>query len=214
MTSLNCLQNTSLFAELEHSELSMYIHPEDYKECTFPADTLIAHQGEHCHQLAYIIDGDLIAQQLATDGKQLTVNQFSSNDFFAAAILSADTPCYPFNISTTSSTRILYIDYSAIENLLNHSITFSANYRHFLSEKIMMFKDKVELLQYRDVRSRLLTYLQNESLYHQSPTFRLRHTKTAIADMIGVARPSVSRELKHMIDDGLVRVEGKWVELL
>lgn len=214
MIPIRELLSTPLFAHIEASEFHRYIHPNDCIEHIYQPHSLVAHQGKSCHHLSYVLEGTLIAQQLSSDGKQLIVNTFNSGDFFAAALLSTDNPCYPFNISTTKHSRILSIRYDAIESLLNHSTTFSANYRHFLSEKILLFKNKVELLQNKDVRSRLLTYLQSESLYHHQASFKLRHTKTAIAEMIGVARPSVSRELKNMNDEGLIHMEGKWVELL
>lgn len=213
MIPIKELLSTPLFAHIEPSEFNRYIHPDDYVEHTYAAHTLIAHEGDACHHLAYIAEGSLIAHQLASDGKQLTVNTFGSHDFFAAALLPIPDASYPFNISTVTASRVFYIHYKAIETFLDHNPTFSSNYRHLLSEKIMMFKEKVELLQHRDVRSRLLTYLHDESLYHNSSTFKLRHTKVAIAESIGVARPSVSRELKHMEDDGLLRMNGKWIEL-
>jgi CRP-like cAMP-binding protein len=56
--------------------------------------------------------------------------------------------------------------------------------------------------------------LSNESKELGSTTFELRHTKVAISNVIGVARPSVSRELKNMAEDQLIKISGRNIELL
>jgi CRP-like cAMP-binding protein len=85
---------------------------------------------------------------------------------------------------------------------------------HTLSNQIIVFKQKIEILHQKDVRSRLILYLS--LLYEKkcTPFFYLPHRKTEIASLIGVARPSVSREFSNMETDGLIKLEGTYITLL
>ncbi len=78
----------------------------------------------------------------------------------------------------------------------------------------MVFKNKIQMLHLKDVRSKLIFFLSMEYRNIGLATFKLPHTQGDIAEIIGVARPSVSRELKKMVDDQLILLSGHHITLL
>lgn len=176
------------------------------KLCHYEKGTVIVQENEPCTSIGFVINGHLTAHQIAPDGKSLTINTFSSNDAFGVALYSLQNPMFPFNVHAQTESDVVYIPFSEIQKLISTNTIFSTNFIHFLSLRIYDFKNKIQMLQHNDVRSRLIKYLTSESREIGSTTFNLRHSKVAISDMIGVARPSVSRELKNMVDDNLINI--------
>jgi len=96
-----------------------------------------------------------------------------------------------------------------------HFCLFSVNknYIALLSHRVSIFQKKIRIFSEKEVRSRLILYFSYEFSKTKETSFLLNHTKTEIADMIGVARPSVSRELKHMEEDGLIIMDRNLITI-
>lgn len=208
------LLKNPLFIDLDYSFFTNSIIKKDCPIIVYKKGSLIAQEGEHCHSIGFILEGYVSAKQLSPDGKVLTIHTFYECDAIGAAIFGLPTKNYPFSIYAEKDSLIFYLHYRTVEELIRSNPVFSINYIQFLSHRIDEFKNKIQLLQYKDVRSRLIRYLTSESKRFQSTSFTLRHSKSAISDMIGVARPSISRELKHMSDEGLITFSGKEIQLL
>lgn len=208
------LLKTDLFNGLSACDLERLI---DFDSCIlgkYTKNTLIIQEFDNCKSIGFILEGSLSVQQLSPTGDSITLNVLKQGDSFGEGLLFASESHYVFNLMTTSSTVVLYIPFDQIKKLLKESFDFSANYIAFLSNRLLLFKNKIQLLSHKDVRARLIIYLANECKRINSLSFKLAHTKTEIADLIGVARPSVSRELYRMQQDQLIKLDRKEIIIL
>lgn len=208
------LLNHSMFKNLE---LSTILELIDFDLCilgNYKKGSLIVQQGDPCTSIGFVLSGILAFHQLTPTGEVLTIKLFEANDAFGPALYSSVCPKYPFTLITIKDSRVLYIPFDQIRILLKSNSTFNDNFIAFLSSRVLNFKEKLQMLQYKDVRSRLMLYLSIEFKIGGLPTFKLQHSKSAIADIIGVARPSVSRELKNMTNDQLLIASGQMITLL
>jgi CRP-like cAMP-binding protein len=208
------LLKNPLFKSIDYEYFINYCNGELCQVTIYEKETLIAQEGDICESIGFILSGKVSAQQLSTDGQALTVHSFSANDAFGVAVFGLPESRFPFNLYAHYRTEVMYISFDSIRHLISTTPKFSMNFIQFLSKRIEEFRNKIELLQYKTVRSRLIFYLKTEAKYYNASTFQLRHTKVAISELIGVARPSISRELKHMVEDGLITIKGKQVQLI
>lgn len=214
LLDVNLLLNNPLFKDLDLNTLLELI---DFDHCiigNYKKGTLIVQEGEPCSSIGFVLSGVLAIQQLTPTGELLTVKMFNANDAFGTALYSSKEPKYPFTLMTMKNSKVLYLPFEQVRSLLKANPIFNDNFITFLSTRVMSFKEKLQMLQYKDVRSRLMLYLSNEFKISGLQTFKLQHSKSAIADIIGVARPSVSRELKNMADDHLIHTSGQMITLL
>lgn len=208
------LLGNPLFKGFDEFLISALVDPEKCTIVQYKKGTLIVQEGELCTSVGFVMSGSLANQQLTPTGEILTIKMFESRDAFGPALYSMECPSYPFTLTAAKTTQVIYISFDDIGHLIAESPLFRENFIHFLSHRVLMFKEKLKMMQYKDVRSRLIHYLGVESMHAGQTSFKLRHTKSAIANMIGVARPSVSRELKHMAEDELIAIKGNVVTLL
>lgn len=211
---IKLLQNHSMFKNLE---LDMILELIDFDLCilgNYKKGTLIVQEGDPCTSIGFVLTGVLAFHQLTPAGESLTIRMFEANDAFGPALYSSLNPKYPFTLITIKDSRVLYIPFDQIRRLLKNNSTFNDNFITFLSSRVLNFKEKLQMLQYKDVRSRLMLYLSNEYQINGLTTFKLQHSKSAIADIIGVARPSVSRELKNMSTDNILITSGQMITIL
>lgn len=184
-------------------------HIKDYNK-----GSPLAHEGETCHGIGLILQGKLYMEKYTDTGEVLTIRSFHKYDVFGIALYGKKFPRYPFTIKAEDHSKVLFIPFQEVKMLLESNSNFNENFILLLCQQVHLFKEKLELLQHKDVRSRLVKYLNRESKFHKSNAFSLRHSKVDISHQIGVARPSVSREFKHMVEDEIIKLSGQKIKLL
>lgn len=79
-------------------------------------------------------------------------------------------------------------------------------------ERIDDLGQKVRILSIGSVRERIAVYLL--SIQDENGSMMLNSTREEIADYIGIARPSLSRELGRMQNEGIIRIDGREVYIV
>lgn len=211
---IDILLKNDLFQGISAAEAERLI---DFDTCTqvkYNKGSLIFQEMDICEAIGFILAGSVNIHQIAASGNSLTFTSLSAGNSFGEGALFAPDPSFHFSISAKEKTTVLYMPQEQIKKLLGESSIFSTNYIAFLSQRLQFFKHKLQILSQKDVRTRLLIYLAYECRKAGSLSFKPVHTRTEIAEYIGVARPSVPRELKHMQRDGLIRLKGKEITIL
>ena len=212
--NLTILLKNSLFKDIDEKFLMTYLEDSKCSLHHYSKNALIHQEGDPCTSIGFVLFGHLSLQQMDANGKAFTLQEFSPTDCFGAALYSKESPRYPFHLTALTDSQVFYLPFECVHKLLEKSQLFSMNFIHFLSSQIFNFNQKLEILHYKDVRSRLMLYLSKEYNRHQQTHFELSQSKILMADFMGIARGSVSRELKHMVDDGLISISGKKITLL
>lgn len=212
--SVGKLLKNALFKDLSEEDLQGILDLTTLRQETYEKDTLVVEEGEHCDTIGFVLEGTLTIQQYGRSGDALTINVFRHGDCFGAPLLFTKEAKYPFTLQTSTQSTVLFIPFDQMKELLLKSPTFNFNYLTFLSNHIFVLKNKIKILAHNDVRSRLMIYLSREIEHAGTPTFRMRHKKTEISEIIKVARPSVSRELGNMEKDGLIAIRKNQITVL
>ena len=88
------------------------------------------------------------------------------------------------------------------------------NMLRILSEKAIRLNRKVEYLEIKGIRQKLCAYLLEQRRTSGADTFILPMNKNELADYLNVSRPSMSRELGKLRDEGLLDFYLSSVRLL
>ena len=78
------------------------------------------------------------------------------------------------------------------------------NFLKLLSQKALMLNRKVEYLSIKGIRAKVSTYLYDQYLLQGSRDIQLSLNRTELADFLNVSRPSMSRELGKMREEGII----------
>lgn len=208
------LLNNPLF---ENLDLQTLIETIDLDHCilgNYKKGALIVQEGDPCNSVGFVLTGGLAIQQFTSTGEVLTINIFNAHDAFGTALYSKPHAKYPFTLISLKDSQVLFLPFDQIQKLLRSSQQFNDNFITFLSGRVLNFKSKLQMMQHKDVRSRLIYYLSTEYKSCGQTTFRLPHSKIAISEIIGVARPSVPRELRNMATDQIIEISGRTITLL
>jgi CRP-like cAMP-binding protein len=73
-----------------------------------------------------------------------------------------------------------------------------------VSKRAMMLHKKLDYISIKTMRSKLCTYIFEQYLKSGTLTVKLPMNRSQLADYLNVSRPSMSREMARMKDEGII----------
>ena len=182
-----------------------------FKTKSFKKGTRIVNQGDVVNALYILLKGSVKAETVSESGAVLNIETIHAPNPLAPAFLFADNNLFPVDVVALEECEIVLVSKDSIikqlaanETFLQGFMTFNANRVHFLSERLKILSTKT-------IREKLAQYIWART---KDMDFNLDRTQTALAEYFGVTRPSLSRSLSEMIDEGIISLKGKQGKVL
>jgi CRP-like cAMP-binding protein len=169
-------------------------------------------EGSTCTSLDILTSGTLIAYSLDARGNSLIMFSFHAGDVIGANLLFADNPTYPLNIYCETECTIIHMKKISVRALLEDP-SFSFTFIRYLSQITQSVNRKIFIISGKKLRERIMEYLKNESIRQRRNPVILPVSKKQMADILGVQRPSLFREIKKMKEEGLIDYSNRCITL-
>ncbi len=211
------LKSCELFKGISEIEIEKCLACCGGKVISFEKNEAVFHQTAKPQNLYILIKGAVAVCHDATSGKRTVVTTICrSGDLFGEVYLFLNRDAYDYYALAVENTKVLKMPkaffYEQCEKgcgfharLIQNMLTILATKAHFLTRK-------VQLLSSASLRQKIVKAL----LQFAGPdgSVRLNMNREEMADYIGAARPSLSRELMRMQEDGLIAVKGKKISII
>ena len=206
------LSRCLLFSGLRPDELEQLLSSVQTQERIFEKGDIIAMQDEVCNRLIILTKGSVTAEMNAPSGKVIKVEDIFAPQTPAVLFLFGNKNKFPVQIMARENTETLIVYKDSIlkmlslnQKLLKNYLDISANYASVLAEKLY-------IMSFRTIRQKLAMYILK--LAADKSVAKLDKSQDALAEYFGVSRPSLSRELKNMQDDGLISANRRQIQVL
>lgn len=206
------LSRCLLFSGLSADELEQLLSSVKTQERIFEKGDILAMQDEVCNRLIILTKGSVTAEMNAPSGKVIKVEDIFAPQTPAVLFLFGNKNKFPVQITARENTETLIVYKDSIlkmlslnQKLLKNYLDISANYASVLAEKLY-------IMSFRTIRQKLAMYILK--LAADKSVAKLDKSQDALAEYFGVSRPSLSRELKNMQDDGLISANRRQIQVL
>ena len=174
----------------EEELLSLILAPEHARRQCKPAD-FIAMQGEAYRSLFILCCGSVRTQMVSAEGKQLTIETLKAPQLLAPAFVFASENRFPVNIEAKEKCEMEF---------LHRHPTVMRNFLQLVSDRTLFLSKKLNAFALQSLKSRILNYLRmHGTILNQQE----------VAQILGVARPSLARALSELASEGCIRIEKK-----
>ena len=158
-----------------------------------------------------------IAHENAAGSKSL-IAQAGKGSTFGEIAAFAGQAVWPSTVTARTDSLLLFLPPRRLtgtcENACGFHQTLVRNMLSILAQKALQLHRKVEYLELKGIRAKLCTYLLEQRKLNASNTFVLPMKKSDLADYLHVSRPSMSRELGLLRDEGYLDFYLSSVRLL
>ena len=153
-------------------------------------------------------------QKVYPSGRMIVLKHLHKLNIFGEVSPFANEGKSPATVIAASDCTILYLDRACIMKLFKSNEAFLNNFIHILSNRLLYLNNRVFLLSHSSIREKLSSFLLDEYSNQKSTTITLPMTKTVLSEMLNVTRPSLSRELTNMRNEGILNYHKNTITIL
>lgn len=208
------LMKNSLFKGLKEEEIREIVNVINYSLKKYKKNEIIAQEEDDCDSLGLIIEGKIVIERLYPSGKEIIMKSLKGGDVFGEALIFSEFNKYPATVLSRENSSILYLTKSEIIKLFSLNPMFMENFMGLLSEKVIILNNKIKSLSLKTVKQKVVDYILQECISQKTNTIKLKGSKEDLALYIGIPRPSLSRELIKLRDEGLIEFDRHNINVL
>ncbi|MDC7227285.1 MAG: Crp/Fnr family transcriptional regulator [Spirochaetales bacterium] len=212
--SISKLLESDIFRGVSAASLERFFRKTQTVNRKYPAEKLLMLRGEVVDSLMILVEGRLQAQIQGKGGKLLRIEVLKAPQAVAAGVLFSQDNRLPVNLFSLESSKIIFIPKKAVLELCAAEQVFMLNYFTDMGDKISILAEKIKMYQFNTIRQKISGYIIGLSGAMKLKSVKLVYSKEVLAEIMGVTRPSLSRELSNLSASGIIKVSGKTIDIL
>jgi len=175
---------------------------------------IIAKQGGFVSHVIYMEKG-LAKVFLESGSNSLVLRITPDRNFLGLSSISEANPYFPYSAMTYMDSEIRQIEVKAFRKLMEQNFAFSKEIIDILSSNSLQIYGRFYCFTYKQAFGRLADILLClADRIFKACEFDLPLSRKELAELSGMSSETVIRMLKEFNDEGLIRMEGKSIEVL
>ncbi|MBQ7640880.1 MAG: Crp/Fnr family transcriptional regulator [Acholeplasmatales bacterium] len=176
---------------------------------TYHKGDTIFYEGDECDYLAYVEEGTIVAKQSFSDGHDSIIRIINAHEYIGINLMYSSLPKYKASFYADCDVKISMYSFNDLLMLMKASTTILKNFLKAISDSAISLSDHIKLLTHKTIRGKICYLLYNEYLKTGKLSFKIETTKTDLAALLNIERPSLSYEMKKLQDEGIIENKNK-----
>ena len=197
------LQRFELFSSCTEAMLQEMLSLP-YRRREYKTGDMVVSVGDTCNWLMLLAEGVVESRMGAQSGKEVVIERMQAPMILAPAFLFAKNHTIPVEVTMTTDGVVWYIHREAFFKFMTTHPEVLQRFLEVLSDRSHFLSNKVRSFAVKSLRDRVLDYVKQ----HGAIT-----NVAEAAEMLGVARPSLSRLIADLQDEGLLERTEKGIVL-
>lgn len=215
---LDILSRCALFENIDNDEMHGILRCMNMRIQEYKKNDYITIAGETFEQIGVVLDGTVALTKETVSGNRTLIGLLSPGEIFGEMAAYSGKSAWPVTVTAQTSCTVMFFSQDKIvgccERVCISHKQLILNMLKIVSNRALMLNKKLEYLSIRSLRGKICTYFLEEFKKAGSMnTFQLSLNRSELADFINVPRPSLSRELGKMRDDGLIDFYGASIKI-
>ena len=203
-----------MFKNKDREEILEIFKEYNYQLAKYNKNDIIALEYEPCNKIGLIISGSIDIKRILSSNNVIHLSSLSSRNLFGEVIAFSDINLYPATVISTTSSEILFINKVNFIKFCTDNTNFLNSFLNDLTNKIIALNKSITTLSLTSIRQKISNFLLNEYKIQGSVFIRLNMTKQKLSEILGIPRPSLSRELINMKDLGIIDYSRDFIKIL
>lgn len=207
------LSQSPVFRGISESETGEIFSSLPHRLRKFRSGAHIAQSGEPVNSFLIVTEGTVKGEMIDFAGRVIKIEDIPAPGTLASAFIFGNRNRFPVNVVALTDAEILIIDKNDFLRLMIRNDRILVNFLDMISNRSQFLSEKIKFLNFRTIKGKLAQYILQIAA-GRGGSVRLERTQNDLADFFGVARPSISRSIREMEDEGLIIAHGKEITIL
>lgn len=215
MHDLVCrLKKNYIFREIPEKHIEAIIDAQNYSVEEYHKDQVMFQESDPCYDIGLIIDGCVQIERIYQSGNRIVMKKLYEGDVFGEALIFSSESFYPATVIARSYCRVVFVNKKDIITLCTTNAKVLENFITLLSDKVIMLNERLRSTALKTVSHKVVDYILEKYKKSQSNVITLKETKEDIAAFMGIPRPSLSRELLKLQEQGTITFDRRSITIL
>ena len=209
---LKIIGQSTVFTGVQEEDVREILDGTIYHLKSFTKGDMIAQAGTQCKHARIILAGKVAGEMMDLSGKILKIEDLFPSKMIAPAFLYGKRKAFPVNVIAYEDSCIWQMHRDDFSKLLQKDVRLLDNFLNAISNRAQFLSEKIRFLSFPTLRAKLaFLFIQNSE---GKETFKLPMTHQQISELFGVARPSLTREIRLMNNDGLISSDRDQIKIM
>lgn len=184
-----------------------------YSVKTFKKNELIIRQGDICDGLYMLMFGSVKTEMITENGNTLGIEIIKAPRPLAPAFVFSDNNRFPVDVTTLEEVELMKIPKAEIMRLMVTNQDFMSSFMTHNANRTQFLTKRLQLLSIKTIKGKIAHFLLENSITDSKP-FIINRNQTELAELFGVARPSLARCLSELVQDEIISINKKEYTIL
>lgn len=198
------LLNSPLFKGVTIDELNSLFQHVRHQIRHFRSGEMLAQASENVDKAMLLMEGRLQGEMVDFSGNSLKIEELDPPQMVAAAFLFGPQSKFPVFLSAKTDGKMLIILKKEFTSMLSLEPRVMVNYMNIVSAKAQFLSGKITFLSLKTIKEKIAFYLLQRIENGKNNVVSIEQTQTNLADLFGVARPSLTRTILEMEKKGIL----------
>ncbi len=205
---IDVIKESLLFRGIKKEEIYSLLNCLTPKIQSYSKNESIISAGEIIDRFGIILEGEAIIVKENAEGNRVILSALKKGDLFGEMLVFSSNKICPVTVWAQGPCKVLFLTNSDLitrcGNNCSWHISMLQNFMKMISDKSLMLNKKVQYLSIKSIRGKICTYLLDQYRITKNATLMLPLNRNELADFLNVSRPSMSREICQMRDEGII----------
>lgn len=188
-----------LFKGCNRPLLQALLDSTDSRLTQYAPGHLLALQDSPCRSLLLLCSGSLTACMTNAEGKELKIETLKAPEVLAPAFVYGSENRFPVTLKAETACAVWSLSRERFLDIMEQDAAVLRNFLRLISDRSLFLSRKLNEFALQSLSTRVLSFLKCNGAIQNIQD---------VAFIMGVARPSLSRALSLLVEQGQVRKEG------
>lgn len=212
------LAATKLFAHIDHEDLGALLSCLRPKISRFERNDYLIMAGDRLENIGIVLSGEATVWKENAAGGRVLMTRLKPGALFGEVVAFSNQSVWPVTVEAREAGEALFFRREAIvdhcQKVCPYHKILERNMLRILSERALMLKTKVEFLTIKSIRGKISAYLLQQYAKAGTSLLELPLNRNELADFLNVSRPSLSREMCKMRDEGIISFHLSTIKII
>ena len=209
--------NITLFSHILPEEQERMRVCFQAREILYKNNEIIMEYSDSMTKIGLILEGQATLYCCDIDGTEYIMDELHTGSVFGEPFLLPEDSLH-YYVRSRSRTRVMFIDYQHVikrcSNACSHHSQLVSNLLQMIALRSRQQTDRIYMLSRSSTRKKLMAYLHSLAAEKGTKKYKIPMSYTALAQYLSVDRSAMMREIKNLMEMGVLRRKGRNVELL
>lgn len=204
---MNMLQKVELFKCIEKNELNKMLNCLRPSIKTYKKNEYIKIQSDDLSAIGIVLQGEAVITKETFNGDRSIIARVSKGNAFGELEAFSGTKSLSTVVAVTDCI-IFFLPVHKIVGVCPNTCSghkfLVQNILRIISQEALILNKKLEIISLKSIRKKVSTYLLEQYFMKNSLSFEIPLKRNELAEYLIASRPSLSRELIKMREEGII----------